>query len=134
MEQSEFFPIVIIFIFYLVMIILALSVFDMTNVYGATIAYIFITFFLILLLITLYFGIDARQFPTIETKKLNAEEIINVALIHNILTLKGLKPEHLEKNKKEFINLCITHKFSLDDEKISLIFDKINDLSIQTAD
>ena len=82
-----------------------------------------------MLLILLYAGINAAQFPTIETKKLNAEEIINVALIHNILINKGLKLEHLENKKKEFINLCITHKFSLDDEKIEHIFNTINNLN-----
>ena len=129
MDQSEILPIVIIFVFYLIIIILILSAVDMKNLYSVTIGFIGITVLIIILLIFIYNSTNNAQFPTIETKKLNAEEIINIALIHNILINKGLKLEHLENNKKEFINLCITHKFSLDDEKIMHIFNTINNLN-----
>lgn len=131
MEQSEILPIIIMTILYLILIIFILSIVNMNNVYNVMLCYIAIIFLIIILLIFIYNTTKNAQFPTIETKKLNAEEIINVALIHNILMNKGLKLEHLENNKKEFINLCISHKFSLDDDKITDIYNNINNLNVK---
>lgn len=131
MDQSQSLPIVIIFVIYITLIIFILNLVNFANVYSVIIFFTFILIILITLLLILYTEINAAQFPTIETKKLNAEEAVNIALIHNILIKKGLKLEQLENNKKEFVNLCITHKFSFDDEKIMHIFNTLNNINVE---
>lgn len=131
MDQSEILTIVIMFVLYLILIIFILSIVNMNNVYSVMLCYITIILLIIILLIFIYNRTNSVQFPTIENKKMNAEEIINVALIHNILINKGIKLEHLENSKKEFINLCIKYKFSFDDDKITDIYNNINNLNIK---
>ena len=130
MDQSQIWFIMIIFIFYLLLIIFILmGINPGNNIYIITVDYIIILVILALLLVFLYIEVNNAQFPTIATKKLNSEEVLNTVLIHNILINKGLKSEYLEKSKTEFINLCIEHKFSLEEDKIMHIFDTITNLN-----
>lgn len=94
--------------------------------YDVVVGFTFITILLILLLLFLYRTINAAQFPTIETKKLNPDEIINVVLIHNILIKKGIHVEHLQENKTMLINLCIKNKFSLEEDDINILYNALN--------
>jgi predicted neutral ceramidase superfamily lipid hydrolase len=131
MNEEDIAPILILFVVYLLVII---YIFNFTNKYATypnifVLGYVAILFLLILMLIALYIMINNAQFPTIETKKLKSQEIIDTILIHNLLVNKGLDSKQLEKNHSKFLNLCIKHKFSLDDDKITDIFNNLNELT-----